>query len=188
MSSARRRSTSCPTTRASRIAERYVQNPPAYDKKLLKRVERDALTLCRALGYDLNTVEFAVEDGIPYAIDFMNPAPDAALDSVGQANFEWIVREVADLAIAKAKKRHKIPGAGLGAFLGTHVKATSGLSRNQQRHEASRETPHNSVLAFDATPPPSLLSNRRHTGRRSRTMTATLSSRITHAPIVLPRH
>jgi hypothetical protein len=33
----------------------------------------DALKLCRALGYDLNTVEFAVEDGVPYAIDFMNP-------------------------------------------------------------------------------------------------------------------
>jgi hypothetical protein len=82
--------------------ERYVQNPPDYDPKLLARVEKDALTLCRALGYDLNTVEFAVEDGIPYAIDFMNPAPDADLHSVGQANFEWIIREVADLAIAKA--------------------------------------------------------------------------------------
>ena len=32
----------------------------------------------------------------------MNPAPDADLHSVGQANFDWIVREVADLAIAKA--------------------------------------------------------------------------------------
>jgi hypothetical protein len=83
--------------------ERYVKNPPDYDKKLLKRVEQDALKLCQALGYDLNTVEFAVEDGIPYAIDFMNPAPDADLHSVGQANFDWIVREVADLAIAKAK-------------------------------------------------------------------------------------
>jgi hypothetical protein len=82
--------------------ERYIQNPPPYDPKLLARVEKDALTLCRALGYDLNTVEFAVEDGIPYAIDFMNPAPDADLQSVGQANFEWIVREVADLSIAKA--------------------------------------------------------------------------------------
>jgi hypothetical protein len=84
--------------------ERYVKNPPAYDKKLLKRVEQDALKLCQALGYDLNTVEFAVENGIPYAIDFMNPAPDADLHSVGQANFEWIVREVTDLAIAKAKQ------------------------------------------------------------------------------------
>lgn len=82
--------------------ERYVQEPPAYDPKLLKRVEQDALKLCRALGYDLNTVEFAVEDGIPYAIDFMNPAPDADSFSVGEANFEWIVSEVANLAIQKA--------------------------------------------------------------------------------------
>jgi hypothetical protein len=32
---------------------------------------------CKGLGYDFNTVEFAVRDGIPYAIDFGNPAPDA---------------------------------------------------------------------------------------------------------------
>ena len=82
--------------------ERYVKNPPAYDPALLTRVERDAATLCRALGYDLNTVEFAVEDGVPYAIDFMNPAPDAELTSVGQANFDWIVAEMADLAVQKA--------------------------------------------------------------------------------------
>ncbi|MGB8261716.1 MAG: hypothetical protein WCE75_15245 [Terracidiphilus sp.] len=98
-------------------AERYIQNPPAYPKPLLKRIERDALTLCRALGYDLNTVEFAVENGIPYAIDFMNPAPDAALDSVGPANFEWIVREVADLAIAKAKRYPQVPDLRWQAFL-----------------------------------------------------------------------
>ena len=63
---------------------------------------KDARTLCRALGYDLNTVEFAVEDGIPYAIDFLNPAPDAEITSVGQANFEWIVDAVAELAVKKA--------------------------------------------------------------------------------------
>jgi hypothetical protein len=55
------------------------------------------------LGYDLNTVEFACEDGIPYAIDFMNPAPDADVNSVGQENFDWIVNAVAELAIRKAK-------------------------------------------------------------------------------------
>jgi hypothetical protein len=89
--------------------ERYVKDPPAYDPKLLTRVEKDALVLCRALGYDLNTVEFAVEDGIPYAIDFMNPAPDADLHSVGQANFDWIVKEVADLAIARAQDAPQAP-------------------------------------------------------------------------------
>jgi len=89
--------------------ERYVKNPPAYDPALLARVERDALLLCRALGYDLNTVEFAVEDGVPYAIDFMNPAPDAEATSVGPENFEWIVQEVADLAVRKALEPHGPP-------------------------------------------------------------------------------
>jgi len=82
--------------------ERYVRNPVPADAKLLERVEGDALTLCRALGYDLNTVEFAVEDGIPYAIDFMNPAPDAESTSVGQENFEWVVNAVAEMAVKKA--------------------------------------------------------------------------------------
>ena len=99
-------------------AERYLQDPPAYDKKLLKRVEQDALTLCRALGYDLNTVEFAVENGIPYAIDFMNPAPDADLHSVGPANFEWIVENVAEMAIARAKLAPQLPELRWSAFLG----------------------------------------------------------------------
>ncbi len=84
-------------------AERYLLDPPAYDPDLLRRVETDALTLCKALGYDLNTVEFAVENGVPYAIDFMNPAPDADLHSVGQESFDWIVDAVARLAIAKAQ-------------------------------------------------------------------------------------
>ncbi|MFN0101233.1 MAG: RimK family alpha-L-glutamate ligase [Bryobacteraceae bacterium] len=83
-------------------AHRYVLDPPAYDPALLERVEKDALILCRALGYDLNTVEFAVEDGIPYAIDFLNPAPDADIQSVGPENFNWVVNAVADMAISRA--------------------------------------------------------------------------------------
>lgn len=98
--------------------ERYVLDPPDYDKKLLKRVEKDAITLCKALGYDLNTVEFAVEDGVPYAIDFMNPAPDADLHSVGSASFEWIVEQVADLAIKKAKHAQDLSEFHWGHFLG----------------------------------------------------------------------
>jgi glutathione synthase/RimK-type ligase-like ATP-grasp enzyme len=82
--------------------ERYVKNPAPIEPQLYERVVKDALTLCRALGYDLNTVEFAVQDGIPYAIDFMNPAPDADVHSVGQANFDWIVNAVAELAVKKA--------------------------------------------------------------------------------------
>jgi hypothetical protein len=82
--------------------ERYVKNPEKIEPRLYERVVKDCLTLCRALGYDLNTVEFAVEDGVPYAIDFMNPAPDADVNSVGRENFEWIVNAVAELAVQKA--------------------------------------------------------------------------------------
>jgi len=83
--------------------ERYVKgNPPPSSQALNDRIVKDALTLCRALGYDLNTVEFAVEGGVPYAIDFMNPAPDADVNSVGKENFEWIINAVAEMAINKA--------------------------------------------------------------------------------------
>ena len=56
------------------------------------------------LGYDLNTVEFAIRDGVPLAIDFCNPAPDAEATSVGQANFDWVVEAVSDMAIRKARE------------------------------------------------------------------------------------
>jgi glutathione synthase/RimK-type ligase-like ATP-grasp enzyme len=82
--------------------ERYVRGNPPARPELRERMTRDAATLCRALGYDLNTVEFAVETGVPYAIDFMNPAPDADVNSVGRDNFEWVVNAVAELAIRKA--------------------------------------------------------------------------------------
>lgn len=59
-----------------------------------------------ALGYDFNTVEFAIRDGVPYAIDFCNPAPDADVASVGEENFEWVVEHAALMAIEKAQS-HK---------------------------------------------------------------------------------
>jgi hypothetical protein len=77
---------------------RYVadyKTPP----ELEARMHRDAIALCEGLGYDMNTVEFAVRDGIPYAIDFMNCAPDADRNSVGQENFDWMVDNMADTLI-----------------------------------------------------------------------------------------
>jgi hypothetical protein len=81
---------------------RYVQNPTPVEPTKYERLVRDALKLCQALGYDLNTVELAVQDGIPYAIDFLNPAPDADYYSVGPDNFTWIVNAMADFAVKKA--------------------------------------------------------------------------------------
>jgi hypothetical protein len=126
--------------------ERYVIDPPEYDKKLLKRVEKDALTLCRALGYDLNTVEFAVEDGVPYAIDFMNPAPDADLHSVGQKNFDWIVEKVADLAVKKVESAPAISEFHWGTFLGGASKAAA-KKAPAKRKSAAKEKVGNTVKA-----------------------------------------
>ncbi len=59
------------------------------------------LTLNRALGYDINTVEFAIKDEVPYAIDFMNPAPDAEVASVGEFYHNWLVQTVTDLVFRR---------------------------------------------------------------------------------------
>lgn len=82
---------------------RYAADGKAPDPKLLKTVEEYTLKLCQYLGYDFNTVEFAVRDGVPIAIDFCNPAPDADIKSVGQENFDWVVETTANYAIERAK-------------------------------------------------------------------------------------
>jgi len=82
---------------------RYQVDRPPAAPALLARIERDTLALNRALGYDFNTVEFGVRAGVPYAIDFCNPAPDADRGSVGEANFEWIVAAAARLLVARAR-------------------------------------------------------------------------------------
>jgi hypothetical protein len=100
-------------------AERYLDQQPQCAKTILKRMERDAVTLSRALGYDFNTVEFGVEKGIPYAIDFLNPVPDADVHSIGQANFDWIVEEAASLLVAKAKAAPLLPEPQSAILAGT---------------------------------------------------------------------
>jgi len=90
---------------------RYVadyKTPP----ELEQRIHRDALALCEGLGYDMNTVEFAVRDGIPYAIDFMNCAPDADRASVGETNFEWMVTNMAEVLIELVTGERKLELTG----------------------------------------------------------------------------
>lgn len=76
----------------------------------LKQMEEIVLKINNYLGYDFNTVELAVRDGVPYAIDFCNPAPDAERTSVGEDNFEWVVENAANYAIelAMAQKEGEV--------------------------------------------------------------------------------
>lgn len=80
---------------------RYVADFSPSEERL-REMKEIVLKINKYLGYDFNTVELAVRDGVPYAIDFCNPAPDAERTSVGEENFEWVVETSARFAIEKA--------------------------------------------------------------------------------------
>ena len=77
--------------------------------EMLKTLEELCLKICNILGYDFNTIEFAVRDGIPYAIDYMNPAPDAERASVQEENFQWVLNTTATFLIDLAKQGRQVP-------------------------------------------------------------------------------
>jgi hypothetical protein len=84
--------------------EQYLHDPNYLTPELADRIGNDVRTLCTALGYDINTVEFAIKDGVPYAIDFMNPAPDAELASVGEFYHNWLTDAVAGLIFRRLEQ------------------------------------------------------------------------------------
>jgi hypothetical protein len=88
------------------------------DATLLQTLSGQAAKLNRYLGYDFNTIEMAVRDGVPYAIDFYNPAPDADAHVIGDENFEWVVQHSANYLIEKAQA-HQAGGINLtwGGYL-----------------------------------------------------------------------
>jgi hypothetical protein len=87
-----------------------------FDSSLDARLIEDSLTLCRALGYDINRVDYAVRDGVAYALDFMNPAPEADLPPASPA-FDWLSDAVANYAIEQALKDPAAPGSHWAHFL-----------------------------------------------------------------------
>jgi len=84
---------------------RYQSQSGPASEKMLKMVHDYVLQICNSLGYDFNTVEMAVRNGVPYAIDFCNPAPDAEVTSVGQENFDWVVEHAAKMAVERAQNQ-----------------------------------------------------------------------------------
>lgn len=97
--------------------------------KMLKTMEEIVLNINNHLGYDFNTVELAIRDGVPYAIDFCNPAPDADLKSVGQENFDWVVETSANYAIETAQNlREGADNLSWGEYI---KKSTTGKPLNK---------------------------------------------------------
>ncbi len=100
---------------------RYQANfSPSSEK--LQEMSDIVLKINRYLGYDFNTVELALRNGVPYAIDFCNPAPDADIASVGEDNFGWVVETAANYAIEKAINNN----GGDNLTWGEYVKQSAG--------------------------------------------------------------
>lgn len=106
-----------------------------FSPELYQRIHGDSLKLVQALGYDMNTVEFAIKDGIPYAIDFMNPAPDMDVNSLGKKNFDWMVTHMADMTIRFAKDSASATGTRYYWF----SMVTSGITAAPAKKVASKK-------------------------------------------------
>jgi hypothetical protein len=81
---------------------RYLVEHEYLSKDLGEHIVQDARTINHALGYEMNTIEFAIKDGVPYAIDFLNPAPDFERDRITEFYFEHVVEQMAHLVIDRA--------------------------------------------------------------------------------------
>ena len=103
-------------------------------------------TLSTALGYDPNTVEIAIKDEVPYAIDFMNPAPDAELASVGEFYHNWIVGAVIDLVFKRLGEGRERPRYRWDALLSpepvqTYAVAAAAEQQSRTITPTSRKAP-----------------------------------------------
>ena len=84
------------------LQRRYLVEHDYLSSDVGARVVRDAQTINLALGYEMNTIEFAIEEGIPYAIDYLNPAPDFERDRITPFYFSHVVEKMAALVIDRA--------------------------------------------------------------------------------------
>jgi hypothetical protein len=103
----------------------------------------------------LNTVEFAIKDGVPYAIDFMNPAPDAELASVGEFYHNWITTAVTNLVFKRLAERREAPRYRWDALLSPEPSRTFAVASQveQQSRTLSKPGKNNEARAAAAAAP-----------------------------------
>src|SRR5215831_10213119 len=78
---------------------RYLVDHDYLTPTLGARIVKDAQTINQALGYEMNTIEFAIKGDVPYAIDFLNPAPDFERDRITEFYFEMALDKMSRLVI-----------------------------------------------------------------------------------------
>jgi glutathione synthase/RimK-type ligase-like ATP-grasp enzyme len=85
-----------PATRQNQVIHDYL------DSQLGARVVKDAQTINEALGYEMNSIDFAIKDGIPYAVDLANAVPEFERERITEFYFTHIVDRMARLVIDRA--------------------------------------------------------------------------------------
>lgn len=96
-------------TRYSPKERRYIIDHQHLSPELGVEIVNSCRTLCQALSYDMNTVEFAIRDGIPYAIDFMNPVPEAKPEVITPLYFNWLVTNTCNFVEKVAREGRQTP-------------------------------------------------------------------------------
>lgn len=86
----------------------YIVDHNHLSPVLGEKILRDCRTINRALGYDMNSIEFAIKDGVPYAVDFMNPVPDTEPERISEEYFRWVTKKLADVTVEYVSQNRKI--------------------------------------------------------------------------------
>jgi hypothetical protein len=115
----------------------------------------------RALGYDMCSLEWAIKGGVPYAIDFMNPAPDMDLYSLTPHYFEWTVQHMADMAIRLAREPRPPMDLTRGEFLLGRQERPVARRESEVSLAASRE-PLGAPADRVGSPQPAVVSDEAH--------------------------
>lgn len=122
---------------------KYIVEHGHLTPELGKRIVDESRRIVQALGYDMNSIEWAIRDGVPYAIDFMNPAPDMDVNSLTTHYFDWVVDRMATMAIRLAKRpRRQVTDLKWGTLFtagrASGVKSRAGKVKDEVVEKASR--------------------------------------------------
>ena len=84
--------------------ECYLPDLGNLSESAVEEASESALKICNAYGYEMNMVEFSIQDESVTVINPTNPAPDMDINLLKPAHFSWCVSTMADYAIAAAKE------------------------------------------------------------------------------------
>ena len=94
---------------------RYLPESIPQDDELGKKLCDSALKISQAYQYDINMVEFVIEDDTIYVINGTNPTPQIDLSLMTREQFDWCVNQSVEIAIERVKRPY--PQNMISSFL-----------------------------------------------------------------------